>query len=132
MTRRIVVLFCFVLFTCSTVIIAGEKQDAHIAYVLKNAKLSKELNAKLKPMLMAYYKEISAAKSSHKQLKEKLGAKEDAGKLTAAECDQYFESKMKQESAQLEVRKKYYGQFKTILSTPQAYKVIKLCDDKVK
>lgn len=132
MKFRITIILLLALLTITPGVFAGEKQDAHIAYVLKNAKLSKELNTKLKPMLELYYKEMSSAKTAHKQLKEKLSEKEDAGKLTAEECDRLFESKQKQEAAELAVKKKFYAQFKTILSTTQAYKVIKLCDDKVK
>lgn len=111
---------------------AQSKQDMHISYVLKNAKLGKDTSARLKPLLVAYYKDMAAAKASHKELKDKLNPKENAGKLTEAECDRLFESKQKQEAAELAVAKKHYAIFKSVLTTQQAYRVIKLCDDKVK
>ena len=111
---------------------AGEKDDAHVAYVLKNMKLSKEDAAKVKPLLYAYYKEMSNAKASHKALKEKYSKAEDAGKLTAAQCDELFESKQKQEMAQLAIRKTYYAKIKTVLPPAKAYKLMKLTNDKVK
>lgn len=132
MKTRIAIALCIMLMGLGTTAVAGEKQDAKIAYVIKNAKLSKEVSAKLKPLLNQYYTEMSAAKASHKALKDKLSGKEDAGKLSAAECDQLMESKMKQETAQLAVKKKFYTSFKGIMPAQQAYKVIKLCDDKVK
>ena len=83
---------------------AGEKDDAHIAYIFKNMKLSGEDKAKVKPILQAYYKEISAAKAANKALKDKYDAAEDAGKLTPAQCDELFESKQKEQRAELDIR----------------------------
>ena len=111
---------------------AGEKDDAHVSYVLKNMKLSKTDAAKVKPLLYAYYKEMSNAKASHKALKEKYSKAEDAGKLTTAQCDELFESKQKQEMAQLAVKKSYYAKMKTVLPAAKAYKLMKLTNDKVK
>ena len=111
---------------------AGEKDDAHVSYVLKNMKLSKADAAKVKPLLYAYYKEMSNAKASHKALKEKYSKAEDAGKLTTAQCDELFESKQKQEMAQLAVKKSYYAKMKTVLPAAKAYKLMKLTNDKVK
>lgn len=111
---------------------AGEKEDAHVSYVLKNMKLSKADAAKVKPLLYAYYKEMSNAKASHKALKEKYSKAEDAGKLTTAQCDELFESKQKQEMAQLAVKKSYYAKMKTVLPAAKAYKLMKLTNDKVK
>ncbi len=111
---------------------AESKQDMHIAYVLKNAKLTTEQKTKLRPMLVAYYQDMDKAKASHKALKDKLEEKDDAWKLTEAECDQLFESKQKQEKDQLDVARKHYQAFKTILPANKAYKVIRLCNDKVK
>ncbi|MCR5533878.1 MAG: hypothetical protein K6F47_01695 [Bacteroidaceae bacterium] len=111
---------------------AGEKDDAHVSYVLKNMKLSKADATKVKPLLYAYYKEMSNAKASHKALKEKYSKAEDAGKLTTAQCDELFESKQKQEMAQLAVKKSYYAKMKTVLPAAKAYKLMKLTNDKVK
>lgn len=110
----------------------SSKQAAKISYVLKNLKLPKDKAASFKPILASYYNELHNAKASHKALKEKLSAAEDAGKLTPQQCDQLFESKQKQEMAELALRKKYYAQFKTVLSAQQAYRALKLTDDKIK
>ncbi len=111
---------------------AASKDDAKISYVIKNVKLSKEESSKLKPVLASYYKDVATAKAEYKVLKDKLDAARDAGKLTAEQCDQLFYGKQKQDAAEMEVRKKYYAQFKTILSTQKAYEVIRLCNDKLK
>ena len=126
------VLFGMIMTMPTQQVKAGEKDDAHVAYVLKNMKLSKEDAAKVKPLLYAYYKEMSNAKASHKALKEKYSKAEDAGKLTAAQCDELFESKQKQEMAQLAIRKTYYAKIKTVLPPAKAYKLMKLTNDKVK
>lgn len=111
---------------------AGEKDDAHIAYIFKNMKLSKEEKVKVKPILESYYKEISAAKAANKALKEKYDAAEDAGKLTPGQCDELFESKQKEQRAELDIRKAYYPKFKAVLPAMKAYQLMKLANDKVK
>jgi len=111
---------------------AGAKDDAHIAYIFKNMKLTADEKAKVKPILQAYYKEISAAKAPNRTLKEKYDAAEDAGKLTPAQCDELFESKQKEQRAELDIRKAYYPKFKAVLPTMKAYQLMKLANDKVK
>lgn len=125
-------LCCMMLSALPMEAVAASKQDAHIAYVLKNVTLKKEEVAKLRPLLVQYYEEIARVKAPRKALRDKYQKAEDAGKLTAQQCDELFESKQKQESGELEVRRRYYAKFKTVLSTPKAYEVIKLCNDKVK
>ena len=111
---------------------AGEKDDAHIAYIFKNMRLSSEEKTKVKPILQAYYKEVSAAKASNKALKDKYDMAEDAGKLTPAQCDELFDSKQKAERAELDIRKAYYPKFKAVLPPMKAYQLMKLANDKVK
>ena len=106
-------------------------QTAHINYVPKNMKLDNATKTKFRPMLLSYYEDIAAVKKDNKELKEKYRAADDAGKLTDAQCDLLFNSKQKQEADELAVRKKYYAQFKTVLTVQQAYKAIRLCNDKV-
>ena len=111
---------------------AGEKDAAHISYIFKNMKLSSEEKAKVKPILESYYKEIAVAKAANKALKNKYDAAEDAGKLTPAQCDELFESKQKEQRAELDIRKAYYPKFKAILPAMKAYQLMKLANDKVK
>lgn len=127
-------LIAFVLLACAcnvTVTAQSAKQAAHINYVLKNMKLDNATKAKFRPMLVQYYEDIASVKKDNKALKEKYKRADEAGKLTDAQCDQLFNSKQKQETDELAVRKKYYAQFKTVLSVQQAYKAIRLCNDKV-
>ena len=125
-------LLSMVLMAPTQGVMAGEKDAAHISYVFKNMKLSNDEKAKVKPMLQAYYKDISAAKAANKALKEKYDAAEDAGKLTPAQCDELFESKQKEQRAELDIRKAYYSKFKAILPAMKAYQLMKLANDKVK
>lgn len=113
-------------------VLAGEKDAAHIAYIFKNMRLTSDEKAKVKPILQAYYKEVSDAKSANKALKDKYGSAEDASKLTPAQCDELFESKQKAERAELDIRKAYYPKFKAVLPAMKAYQLMKLANDKVK
>ena len=132
--KQLILLAVFGLMTFLPVqtISAGEKDDAHIAYIFKNMRISSEEKTKVKPILQAYYKEVSAAKASNKALKDKYDMAEDAGKLTPAQCDELFDSKQKAERAELDIRKAYYPKFKAVLPAMKAYQLMKLANDKVK
>ena len=110
---------------------AGKKRDARVAYVLKNLRLKSDVQEKFKPMLDAYLKELSDLKDPYKQLKDELQDAIDTNKLTAAQCDQLFEAKQKQEENEPALQRKWYAKFKTILTAQQAYKAMKLSDDKL-
>ena len=110
---------------------AGKKRDARVAYVLKNLRLKSDGQEKFKPLLEAYLKELSDLKDPYKKLKDDLQDAIDANKLTAAQCDQLFEAKQKQEDKEPALNRKYYAKFKTVLTAQQAYKAMKLSDDKL-
>lgn len=132
MMKRIFIAAVVLACACAASVSAqSAKQAAHISYVLKNMKLDSAAKAKFRPMLVQYYEDIAAVKKDNKALKEKYRRADEAGRLTGAQCDQLFNSKQKQEADELAVRKKYYAQFKTVLSVQQAYKAIRLCNDKV-
>lgn len=110
---------------------AGKKRDARVAYVLKNLRLKADVQEKFRPLLDAYLKELGDVKDPYQALKEELQDAIDANKLTPAQCDQLFEAKQKQEEQEPAINRKYYAKFKTVLTTQQAYKAIKLSDDKI-
>ena len=110
---------------------AGKKRDARVAYVLKNLRLKSDVQEKFKPLLDAYLKELSDLKDPYKKLKDDLQDAIDANKLTAAQCDQLFEAKQKQEDKEPALNRKWYAKFKTVLTAQQAYKAMKLSDDKL-
>lgn len=111
---------------------AGSKRDARVAYVLKNLKLKSDVQEKFKPLLEAFLKELSDVKDPYEDLKDELQDAIDTNKLTAAQCDKLFELKQKQEEQEPAVLRKWYAKFKTVLTTQQAYKAMKLSDDKLK
>jgi len=111
---------------------AGAKRDARVAYVLKNLRLKSDVEAKFKPLLEAFLKELSDVKDPYEDLKDELQDVIDANKLTAAQCDKLFELKQKQEEQEPAVLRKWYAKFKTVLTTQQAYRAMKLSDDKLK
>lgn len=124
-------LLCMAAATPSTAQ-AGNKQEARVAYVLKNLRLKGDVQSKLKPLLADYFKELSEVKAPHKALKDKWADAIEADKLSATQCDQLFESKRKQEEAEIALQRKYYTKFKTVVTAQQAYKALKLSDDKMK
>ena len=131
MKKYIIALALLATTGSATLLAQTAKQTAHINYVLKNMKLDNATKTKFRPMLLSYYEDIAAVKKDNKELKEKYKTADEAGKLTDAQCDLLFNSKQKQETDELAIRKKYYAQFKTVLTVQQAYKAIRLCNDKV-
>lgn len=122
--------FCLAV-TLPTSAQAGKKRDARVAYVLKNLRLKPDVQAKFKPVLEAYLKELSDLKDPYKKLKDDLQDAIDANKLTSAQCDQLFEAKQKQEDKEPALNRKWYAKFKTVITAQQAYKAMKLSDDKL-
>ena len=120
--------FCLAV-TLPTSAQAGKKRDARVAYVLKNLRLKPDVQAKFKPVLDL--KELSDLKDPYKKLKDDLQDAIDANKLTAAQCDQLFEAKQKQEDKEPALNRKWYAKFKTVITAQQAYKAMKLSDDKL-
>ena len=49
---------------------AGAKRDARVAYVLKNLRLKSDVEAKFKPLLEAFLKELSDVKDPYEDLKD--------------------------------------------------------------
>lgn len=127
----LVAMFLCLAMAMPTTAQAGKKRDARVAYVLKNLRLKADVQAKFKPVLEAYLKELSDLKDPYKDLKNELQDAIDANKLTAAQCDQLFELKQKQEDKEPSLNRKWYAKFKTVISTQQAYKAMKLSDDKL-
>lgn len=127
----IVAIFISMAVVIPTSALAGKKRDARVAYVLKNLRLKSDVQEKFKPLLDAYLKELSDLKDPYKKLKDDLQDAIDANKLTAAQCDQLFEAKQKQEDKEPALNRKWYAKFKTVLTAQQAYKAMKLSDDKL-
>lgn len=110
---------------------AGKKRDARVSYVLKNLRLKADVQEKFKPLLEAYLEELSDLKEPYKVLKDELEDAIMSNKLTAAQCDQLFEVKQQQEDKEPALNRKHYAKFKTVLTAQQAYKAMKLSDDKL-
>ena len=119
-------------FVAPSAVQAGAKRDARVAYVLKNLRLKSDVQEKFKPLLEAFLKELSDIKDPYEDLKDELQDAIDTNKLTAAQCDKLFELKQKQEEQEPPVLRKWYAKFKTVLTTQQAYRAMKLSDDKLK
>ena len=122
--------FCLAATIPSTAL-AGAKRDARVAYVLKNLRLKADVQEKFKPLLEAYLKELSDLKDPYKDLKNELQDAIDGNKLTPAQCDKLFEAKQKQEEKEPALQRKWYAKFKTVITTQQAYKAMKLSDAKL-
>ncbi|MCF0195697.1 MAG: hypothetical protein HUK03_01360 [Bacteroidaceae bacterium] len=132
--RKVISICLLVTFLCTVAkpIHAEDKRENRIAYVIRSLRLDKKQAAVLRPHLEKYYEEMANVKSSHKALKKKYKEAEEQNELTAEQCDNLFESKMKQEAGELDVKKRFYVTFRSAIGSQKAYKAIKLADDKLK
>lgn len=114
-----------------TIAFSQTAYQPQIKYVLRHLRITKEKKAELTPVLVKYYNDIAEAKAARRELKRKYGEAEKKGDLTPEQCNLLFQSKIKQEHAELDVREKYYEEFKKVLTTQQAYNAIRLANDKL-
>lgn len=133
MKHRILIMSALLvaLLLLPSMVVAQTSYQPQIKYVLRHMRITKEKKAELTPVLVSYYNDINQAKAARKELKRKYGEAEKNGELTAEQCNLLFASKIKQEHAELDVREKYYEEFKKILTTQQAYNAIRLANDKL-
>ncbi|MCM1107669.1 MAG: hypothetical protein NC388_01305 [Clostridium sp.] len=99
-------------------------------YVMKNLKLNKELSAKFSPVCKSYLEALKQAKSGYSKLKDKYKDAEKNGTLTNGQAEQLLNAKMEADAKELEVKKKYYEEFKKVLPLKKVYYAFDLANDK--
>lgn len=107
------------------------KQQKRVAYVLKNIGVNADTQAKLKPLLVAYYDDETKAKSEYKKLKDKWQTLIDKQRLTAEQADKLLQAKINSETMELAVRKLYTTKFQTVLNAQKTYLCFDLLNDKM-
>ena len=124
---------CLLVLACTftTTLRAESKLEKRYAYTLKNLKLDKETEAKFGPVLKAYLTEKKAANKKYDDLKDKYKSAEKAGTLTDSQATQLLDAKLECAAKELEVKKKYYEEFRKILKPKKIYYAFDLSNDKM-
>ena len=118
------------LFTNASPIMAGKKADMRVAYVLKNMGISRDLQGKLKPLLVSYLADKKAAEKQYEDMKDKLKGSIDNGTLTEKQAQALLNAKWTAAEKELAVKRQYETKFKTVLSAKKTYLCFDLLNDK--
>ena len=119
------------LSTSATPAFAQKKLEKRYEYTLKNLKLNKETEAKFGPVLRAYLTEKKAANEKYDNLKDKYKAAEKAGTLTDSQATQLLDAKFECAAKELEVKKKYYEEFKKYLKPKKIFYAFDYASEKI-
>ncbi|MBP1531566.1 MAG: hypothetical protein ILA39_05510 [Bacteroidaceae bacterium] len=108
---------------------AGRKADMKVNYVLKNTGLKRDVQAKLRPLLVNYLADKKKANKQYDDLKDKLKPSINAGTVTDKQAQQLLDLKWQADEKELAVKREYEKKFKTVLSVKKTYLVFSLLND---
>jgi len=109
---------------------AGKNADMRVAYVLKNMGISRDVQAKLRPLLVSYLADKKVANKPYDSLKDKLKPSIEAGTITEKQAQELLTRKWEAAEKELVVKRQYETKFKTVLSAKKTYLCFDLLNDK--
>lgn len=116
-------------FAGTTAAQAGRKTDMKVNYVLHNVGVKRDVQARLKPLLVSYLADKKAANKTYDDLKDKLKPSIESGTITEKQAQQLLNLKWQADERELAVKRQYEGKFKTVLSARKTYLVFSLLND---
>lgn|SRR5574344_1232675 len=127
----------FLLVALSLFVAAGssyaqDKEQIKCKYVVKKLKLDKARAAKFSPICLNYFKELAAAKSQYKALKDKMKSSIKSGKLSDAQADQLMDAHWASDARETAVKKKYAEIFKQSIGAKMAFEAFDYASDSMK
>ena len=109
---------------------AGRKADMKVNYVLQNLGVKRDVQQKLKPLLVSYLADKKVANKAYEDLKDKLKPSIEAGTITEKQAQQLLTLKWQADEKELAVKRQYEGKFKTVLTAKKTYLCFDLLNDK--
>lgn len=109
---------------------AGKNADMRVAYVLKNMGISRDVQNKLRPLLVSYLADKKVANKPYDSLKDKLKPSIEAGTITEKQAQELLTRKWEAAEKELVVKRQYETKFKTVLSAKKTYLCFDLLNDK--
>ena len=132
-TNRFLILCLIALAMClgnASVAMAGKKSDMKVNYVLQNLGVKRDVQAKLKPLLVSYLADKKVANKEYDTLKDKLKPSIDNGTLTDKQADRLLQLKWQAAEKELAVKRQYETKLKTVLPSKKVYLCFDLLNDK--
>lgn len=108
---------------------AGQKSDMRVPYVLQNIGVKRDVQAKLKPLLVSYLADKKTANKQYDDMKKKLKTSIDNGTLTEKQAQTLLNLKWQADEKELVVKKDYEKKFKTVLPTKKVFLCFDLLND---
>ena len=108
---------------------AGQKSDMRVPYVLQNIGVKRDVQAKLKPLLVSYMADKKTANKQYDDMKKKLKTSIDNGTLTEKQAQTLLNLKWQAAEKELAVKKDYEKKFKTVLPTKKVFLCFDLLND---
>ena len=108
---------------------AGQKSDMRVPYVLQNIGVKRDVQAKLKPLLVSYMADKKTANKQYDDMKKKLKTSIDNGRLTEKQAQTLLNLKWQAAEKELVVKKDYEKKFKTVLPTKKVFLCFDLLND---
>ncbi|MBP5380157.1 MAG: hypothetical protein J6Y39_00285 [Bacteroidaceae bacterium] len=109
---------------------AGQKADMRVPYVLQNLGVKRDIQAKLKPLLVSYLADKKAASKEYDDMKSRLKPSIEAGTITEKQANALLNAKWLADEKELAVKRLYETKFKTVLSAKKTYLCFDLLNDK--
>ena len=132
-TNRFLILCLMTLAMClgnASVAMAGKKSDMKVNYVLQNLGVKRDVQAKLKPLLVSYLADKKVANKEYDTLKDKLKPSIENGTLTDKQADRLLQLKWQAAEKELAVKRQYETKLKTVLPSKKVYLCFDLLNDK--
>ena len=127
--RTLTVAICLMLTGIGTAQ-AGKKAEMRVNYVLQNIGIKRDLQAKLRPLLVSYLADKKTANKEYDALKTKLKSSINNGTLTEKQAQALLNAKWTADEKELAVKRQYETKFMTVLSAKKTYLCFDLLNDK--
>lgn len=130
MKRILSIALMLIALSMSNVVLAGQKQDMRVAYVLRNLGVKRDVQAKLKPLLEAYLRDKKDANKEYDNLKAKYKVAIKNGTLTDSQAESLIGLKWTAANKELGVKKAYTNKFRAVLPYKKVWYCFDLLNDK--
>lgn len=108
------------------------KSELKADYVVAGLKLDKTKQAKLKPLVLQYFKDVKSAKTAEGTLKKKYKDAIKKNQLTDAQADELLKARWTEDAKLASVHEGYTVKFKQVISAKQVYRLFKLAKESSK
>lgn len=130
--KQIMTMWLLAIVMClsfATEAMAGKKADMKVNYVLQNIGVKRDVQEKLKPLLVSYLADKKVANKEYDSMKDKLKPSIKNGTITDKQADRLLQLKWQADEKELAVKRQYETKLKTVLPSKKVYLCFDLLND---